>query len=144
VHRLRLDKAGTKIQGAVNATGFTVVLPGVKVMESPDGIMKRDSRIARVKTKNGTSGAEVSFQFKDGIPGYKVRLKKDSVEFLISSPAKKGDPGVSSGDGAKKTAKKPGAAAAAKKAAKKPGTAKKQAKVGKATAKKKTAKKKAG
>lgn len=138
VHRLRLDKAGTKIQGAVNATGFTVMLPGVKVMESPDGIMQRDSRIARVKTKNGTSGAEISFQFKDGIPGYKVRLKKDSVEFLISSPTK----GPSStGHATKKVAK------ANHKAPKKSATApgpKKQSKGGKATAKKKGAKKKAG
>jgi hypothetical protein len=138
VHRLRLDKAGTAIQGAVNATGFTVLLPGVKVMESADGILKRDERIARVKTKNGTAGAEVSFQFKDGIPGYKVRLKKDSVEFLISA-ANKGGGGQatpSSTGGAKKASKK---TASAKKA----GAAKKASKGSKATAKKKT-KKKAG
>lgn len=139
VHRLRLDKAGTKIQGAVNATGFTVVLPGVKVMESPDGIMQRDSRIARVKTKNGSSGAEISFQFKDGIPGYKVRLKKDSVEFLISSAAKQGGAGVAS-TGGKKAKKKTASVTNDKKAAKKASTGKKG---GKATAKKK-AKKKAG
>ena len=139
VHRLRLDKAGTKIQGAVNATGFTVMLPGVKVMEAPDGIMQRDSRIARVKTKNGSSGAEISFQFKDGIPGYKVRLKKDSVEFLISSPTKKGEATPSSTGGHAKTAKKSGE----KKATKKTASAKKQSKGGKATSKKKT-KKKAG
>lgn len=133
VHRLRLDKAGSAIQGAVNATGFTVVIPGAKVMESPDGIMKRDSRIARVRTKNGSSGAEISFQFKDGIPGYKVRLKKDTVEFLISSPSKDGERGLSSGGSAKKTKKK-GATA------KKQG-ASKQAKGGKATTKKKRKKK---
>jgi hypothetical protein len=135
VHRLRLDKAGSALQGAVNATGFTVVIPGAKVMESPDGIMKRDSRIARVRTKNGSSGAEISFQFKDGIPGYKVRLKKDTVEFLLSSPSKTGESGVSSGGGAKKTKKK---GAIAKKQ-----SATKQTKGGKATTKKKRKKKKA-
>lgn len=143
VHRLRLDKAGTKIQGAVNATGFTVMLPGVKVMESPDGIKERDSRIARVKTQNGTNGAEISFQFKDGIPGYKVRLKKDYVEFLISSAGKSGDKAVSSTGSTKKASKKTASADHAKKATKKTASAKKQSKGGKATAKKKTQKKKA-
>jgi hypothetical protein len=100
VYRLRLDKPGTAIQGAINPTGFTVNLPGVKVMESPKAIMERDSRIARVKTKNSSSGAEISFQFKDGIPGYKVRLRKDYVEFFISNP------GGDSADGAVASAKK--------------------------------------
>jgi predicted RNA-binding protein with TRAM domain len=107
VHRLHLDKAGKSIQGAVTATGFTVVIPGVKVMESPKAIMDRDSRIAHVKTKNGTSGAEINFQFKDGIPGYRVRLKKDYVEFLISSPSK--------GGGAEKQASSTGGKSHAKK-----------------------------
>ncbi|MCC6903916.1 MAG: PilZ domain-containing protein [Polyangiaceae bacterium] len=140
VHRLRLDKAGTAIQGAVNATGFTVVLPGVKVMESADGIMKRDERIARVKTKNGTSGAEVSFQFKDGIPGYKVRLKKDSVEFLISAGKSGAATATPSSTGGTKKASKKTANAKKASAAKK---ASKGGKADKATAKKKT-KKKAG
>lgn len=149
VHRLRLDKAATKLQGAVNATGFTVVLPGVKVMESPNGIMKRDNRIARVKTRNGTSGAEISFQFKDGIPGYKVRLKKDSVEFLISSPGKKGGAkAVASADAEpkqhkKKSGKKSAALSSGKKHGKKAGGATKLSKGGKKGAKKKAAKKKA-
>jgi hypothetical protein len=103
IHRLRLDKAGTVIQGAANATGFTVVLPGVKVMESAKGIERRDKRIARIKTKNSTSGAEINFQFRDGIPGYRVRLKKDYVEFLIS--AAKGDTQTVASTGGKKTKK---------------------------------------
>jgi len=103
IHRLRLDKPGTVIQGASNATGFTVVLPGVKVMESTKGIERRDKRIARIKTKNSTSGAEISFQFRDGIPGYRVRLKKDYVEFLIS--AGKGNTQTVSSTGGKKTKK---------------------------------------
>lgn len=145
VYRLRLDKAGTKVQGAVNATGFTVMLPGVKVMESPNAIMQRDSRVARVKTKNSTSGAEISFQFKDGIPGYKVRVKKDSVEFFLSS-ADKGDKGAEkTAAGGKKKGGKKTASLANKHAGKKPPPAKKQAKApGKPHAKKKGAKKKAG
>jgi hypothetical protein len=85
VHRLRLDGPGAAIQGAINATGFTVVIPGRKVMESGKPIERRDSRIARVKTRNASSGGQVAFQFKDGVPGYRVRLRKDYVEFLISA-----------------------------------------------------------
>ena len=139
VYRLHLDKAGKAIQGAVTATGFTVVIPGVKVMESPKSIMDRDPRIARVKTKNGTSGAEINFQFKDGIPAYRVRLKKDYVEFLISSAEKSGGAEKNaSSTGGKHHKKKHGA----KKAQVTPEkTAKKQS-TGKKKTKKKAAKKK--
>lgn len=86
IHRLRLDKPGGAIQGAITATGFTVVIPGRKVMEQGGPIAKRDSRIARVSTKNNDKGAHITFKFKTGTPGYKVRLRKDFVEFLISAP----------------------------------------------------------
>ena len=89
IHRIRLDGKGSKIQGAINPTGFTVVVPGRKTMESGKGIAKRDKRIARVRTRNTSTGAQVSFQFKDGVPGYRVRLRKDFVEILISAPGKK-------------------------------------------------------
>jgi hypothetical protein len=105
VFRLRLDKPGSAIQGAINPTGFTVNLPGVKVMESTKAITDRDSRIAKVKAKNSSSGAEITFQFKDGIPGYKVRLRKDYVEFFISNPGGDTEAGVAS---AKKSSKKHG------------------------------------
>ncbi|MCA9633087.1 MAG: PilZ domain-containing protein [Myxococcales bacterium] len=90
IHRIRLDGPGGAIQGAINPTGFVVVIPGRKVMESGGSIAKRDKRIARVKTSNGGSGAQITFQFKNGIPGYRVRLRKDFVEFLISEPKKGG------------------------------------------------------
>ena len=90
IHRLRLDQPGGAIKGAKNPTGFTVVVPGVKVMESARGIKKRDSRIARVRTRNGSYGAEITFQFRNSVPGYRVRLRKDYVEFLISAPKKSG------------------------------------------------------
>jgi hypothetical protein len=70
----------------VNATGFTVVVPGRKVLESGRAIQRRDKRIVQVKTSNQAAGAQVSFQFRDGVPAYRVRLREDSVEFLISAP----------------------------------------------------------
>jgi hypothetical protein len=81
-------------------------------MESGKGIEQRDSRIARVKTRNGSSGAQISFQFKNGVPGYKVRLRKDYVEILISaegsnsSTAAKSSTSAGSGKSASKKRKK--------------------------------------
>ncbi|MEZ4220705.1 MAG: PilZ domain-containing protein [Polyangiaceae bacterium] len=107
IHRLRLDQPGGAIKGAMNPTGFTVVVPAVKVMESARGIQKRDSRIARVRTRNGSFGAEISFQFQGSVPGYRVRLRKDYVEFLISAPDKSGVSSTkSSSKSKKKSAKK--------------------------------------
>lgn len=90
IHRLRLDAPGAAIQGAADPTGFTIVIPGRKVMEAAAGIAKRDERIARVRATNIGSGAQVSFRFKDGVPAYRVRLRRDYIEFLVSAPEAKG------------------------------------------------------
>jgi len=104
VHRLRLDAPGNAVQGAITPTGFVVVLPGRKAMESGSAIAQRDKRIASVRTKNPSSGAQISFQFKNGVPGYRVRLRKDYVEFLISAPDS--PDGASSADVKSSTSKK--------------------------------------
>jgi hypothetical protein len=88
VHRLRLDAPGDALQGALQPTGFTVVVPNRKVMEKGDGIAKRDPRIAHVRTVNTPNGAQITFQFKDGTPAYKTRLRRDYVEILIGAPEK--------------------------------------------------------
>ena len=102
IYRLRLDGPGGKLQGATLPTGFTVLVPGHKVMEQGSSIAKRDSRIASVHTVNRTAGAEVAFHFKDGIPAYRVRLRHDYVEILLSE----------GGDVKPKTAKADGKVAA--------------------------------
>jgi hypothetical protein len=85
VYRLRLDQPGTSLRGERTPTGFDVIIAGRKTMESGTAIAKRDPRIAKVSTKNGTDGTRVSFRFRSDIPAYKVRLKQDFVEFFISS-----------------------------------------------------------
>jgi hypothetical protein len=89
IHRLRLDGPGTAIKGEIGSSGFAVFLPGRKVMEAPGGIAKRDKRIVKVTSQNTAAGARVSFKFREGVPAYRVRLRKDFVEFLISAPSKK-------------------------------------------------------
>lgn len=83
IYRLRLDGPGGKLQGALLPTGFTVLVPNHKVMEQGGGIAKRDNRISSVRTSNRTEGAEVSFRFRDSIPAYRVRLRRDYMEILI-------------------------------------------------------------
>jgi hypothetical protein len=85
IHRLRLDSAGDALQGSLQPTGFTVVVPNRKVMEEGVSIAKRDPRIARVRTVNTPNGAQITFQFKDGVPAYKARLRRDFIEFLIGA-----------------------------------------------------------
>jgi hypothetical protein len=92
IHRLRLDSSGDALQGALQPTGFTVVIPNRKVMEKGDGIAKRDPRLARVRTVNTPNGAQITFQFKDGVPAYKARLRRDFVEILLGeTETKKAD-----------------------------------------------------
>lgn len=101
IYRLRLDGPGGKIEGALLPTGFTVLVPGHKVMEQGASIAKRDSRIASVHTLNRTQGAEVAFRFKDGVPAYRARLRRDYIEFLI------GEGTSSESSSGKKSAAKP-------------------------------------
>jgi hypothetical protein len=108
IHRLRLDGPGAALHGVSDATGFTVLVPGRKLMEQGDGIAKRDSRIGRARTTNTPGGAQVRITFRETLPGYRVRLRRDYIELLISA--------------AEETPKKPDAKAAkdAPKAAAKP------------------------
>lgn len=105
VHRLRLDAPGAAIQGHPDPTGFTVLVPGRKLMENGSAIAKRDKRIARVRTHSNEAGAELTFQFRDGIPAYRVRLRKDFVEVLVSAEESKKDRGKASASSSKNSAK---------------------------------------
>ncbi len=106
IHRLRLDSPGDALQGSLQPTGFTVVIPQRKVMEQGAAIAKRDPRIARVRTVNTPNGAQITFQFKDGTPAYKARLRRDYIEFLIGAAEPKKAPAPAA---AAKTKSKPAA-----------------------------------
>ncbi len=85
IYRLRLDEPGGTLRGERTATGFEITIVGRRVLDSGNSIARRDSRIAKVSTQHGPQGTRVSFRFRDEIPAYKVRLRRDAVEFLISS-----------------------------------------------------------
>ncbi len=86
VYRLRLDGAGSALQGVSDATGFTVLVPGRKLMEHGDAITKRDPRVGRARTTNTPGGAQLRITFHDSLPAYRVRLRRDYIEVLISAP----------------------------------------------------------
>jgi hypothetical protein len=89
IHRLRLDAAGSALHGVSDATGFTVLVPGRKVMEQGNAIIKRDPRVGRARTTNTPGGAQVRITFRETLPGYRVRLRRDYIELLISAPEEK-------------------------------------------------------
>lgn len=88
VHRIKLDGAAGALEGIKKSNGFSVFLPKRKLLESGKTIARRDDRILEVRTSNEAGGARVTFVFQGKVPGYKVRLKKNYVEFFISSADK--------------------------------------------------------
>lgn len=86
IHRLRLDTEAETLQGEQTPTGFSVLIPGRKVMESGSAIASRDDRITNVRVQNTPAGAKITFRFGKDVPGYKARLRNDYIEFFINSP----------------------------------------------------------
>jgi hypothetical protein len=118
IHRIRLDGPGAAIHGALDPMGFTVLIPKRKLMEQGDGIAKRDARFARVRTTNTPGGAQLRVAFKSTVPGYRVRLRRDYIELLVSADESKDKKGPAKAEKAEKPAAKPAPKA---KAAAKPG-----------------------
>jgi len=85
VFRLKLDGPGEAIVGKKTSKGFVVTIPKRKTRESAKEFAKRDPRIAKVTAANGDDGVKIIWQFGKETPGYRVRLRKDSVEFLLST-----------------------------------------------------------
>jgi hypothetical protein len=105
IHRLRLDGPGGAIHGAFDPMGFTVLIPNRKLMEQGAGIAKRDARFARVRTTNTPGGAQVRIAFNGTVPAYRVRLRRDYVELLVSAAEEPKDKKSTAKDAAKSTAK---------------------------------------
>lgn len=84
VLRLKMDGDIEKIEGAPQATGFTVVIPNRRSLEAAAPLAARDGRIASIKIENESSGAELTMQFKDGVPNYTVRAKGDVLEIVLA------------------------------------------------------------
>ena len=86
IYRLKLNRPGTAIRGTPQEGGFAVLIPGRSAQEDGAAIANGDRRIASVKTDNTSAGVRITFRFRDEIPGYRVRLAGQYVEFLVSAP----------------------------------------------------------
>lgn len=110
---VKLDGDVEGFNGAKGAMGFTIVLPGRRVLSSGSELQKKDKRIATFQVVNKPNAAEITVQFKDGVPAYLARAKDNKLEILLGTDGKgkkavakaHSGKGKAKGD-AKKTAKK--------------------------------------
>lgn len=86
VYELGLSAPGAGLEGTVEANGFSVFVPDRKASTDTLAITRRDPRIVRVVTENTKDGARIRFRFRDAVPAYKVRLRGETIQFLISAP----------------------------------------------------------
>jgi hypothetical protein len=84
VLHLKMDGPIESIEGAQQPTGFAVKIPGCKSLEAAGPLASRDSRIAAIKVSNDGHGAELTVNFKDGVPNYQVRAQNDTLVIALA------------------------------------------------------------
>lgn len=89
VLKIKMDGAIERISGSAGAQGFTVTVPGRRsLLPSSADLSKKDKRLASVNVINTSRGAEVTVQFKDGVPPYVAKVKGDRLEIAIGKEGK--------------------------------------------------------
>jgi hypothetical protein len=104
--RVKLDGDISGFNGAKGAMGFTIVLPGRRILSSAGELQKKDKRIATFQVANKPGGAELMIQFKDGVPAYLARAKGNKLEIMLGTEGKSKKAVAKKGKG-KHDAKKP-------------------------------------
>lgn len=89
IYTIRLDGPGTVLEGTALRDGFKVTVPGCKTLESPRGFARRDSRFAEVDAINDSHGVKFVWKFDGDVPGYRVRLRDSTIQFLINASGKR-------------------------------------------------------
>src|SRR5262249_33274764 len=83
VLKIKMDGPIERINGAAGAMGFTISVPNRRSVASPSDLTRKDKRLASVNVVNTSHGAEISVQFKDGVPPYLAKVKGDRLEIAI-------------------------------------------------------------
>jgi hypothetical protein len=91
VLKLKMDGLVGRIQGASQPSGFTVVIPGRKSIDSAAPLAAKDPRIAAIRVSNEPAGAELTVTFKDGVPNYQVKAHGDTLELHLAKAGHAGD-----------------------------------------------------
>jgi hypothetical protein len=84
-----MDGALDGLVGASGAMGFTISVPNHRALSTSTDLAKKDKRLASVKVVNTSQGAEITVQFKDGVPAYLARVKGDKIEIALGGADKK-------------------------------------------------------
>jgi hypothetical protein len=72
------------IKGMPTATGFTVHVAGANSRDAVAALARKDARIASIKVTNkGNTGADLTVQFRDGVPAYSVRSAGSNLQIAI-------------------------------------------------------------
>jgi hypothetical protein len=87
--RIKMDGPVETLNGASGAMGFTISLPGRRSLSASSELARKDKRIASLQVVNNAHGAEVTVQFKDGIPAYRARAKGDKLEIALGTEGRK-------------------------------------------------------
>ncbi|MCK6588945.1 MAG: PilZ domain-containing protein [Polyangiaceae bacterium] len=127
VLRIKMDGPVETLNGAAGAMGFTISMPGRRSLSSSSELARKDKRIASLQVVNNAHGAEVTVQFKDGIPAYRARAKGDKLEIALGTAGLKKVASKSTAEKKKATTSKK-KVDAKKKASKKKDAPKKDAK----------------
>jgi hypothetical protein len=90
VLKIKMDGPIERITGASGAMGFTISVPGRRPVSTAavSELTRKDKRLASVSAVNTPRGAEVTVQFKDGVPPYVAKAKGNRLEIAIGKEKK--------------------------------------------------------
>jgi hypothetical protein len=83
VLKIKMDGPIEGITGAAGAAGFTLTVPNRRSVSTTTDLAHKDKRLASVNVVNTSKGAEVTVQFKDGVPPYLAKVKGDRLEIAL-------------------------------------------------------------
>jgi hypothetical protein len=85
VLKIKMDGPVEKLSGASGAMGFTITVPDRRSLSTASELTRKDKRLASVNVVNTSHGAEVTVQFKDGVPPYLAKAKGDRLEIALGT-----------------------------------------------------------
>ena len=85
VLKLKMDGPIEELNGAAGSMGFTVSLRDRRALSSGSDLARKDKRIASLRVVNTPHGAEVTVQFKDGVPAYRAKANGNRLEIALGN-----------------------------------------------------------
>ena len=86
VLKVKMDGAVDRVQGSAGNSGFTITVPGRRALSSSNDLVHKDKRLASVNVVNNAGGAEITVQFKGGVPsGYLAKANGDRLDISLGT-----------------------------------------------------------